>query len=102
MVGIRHETREVVVGGADDLLGDRVTLAECNWLAPAPAVGSTVRVQLRYRAAAVPAVVRSREADGIALDLAEPVRAITPGQSGVLYAGDDRLVLGGGVIEAAA
>jgi tRNA-specific 2-thiouridylase len=28
--------------------------------------------------------------------LAEPVRAITPGQSGVLYAGDR--VLGGGVI----
>jgi tRNA U34 2-thiouridine synthase MnmA/TrmU len=29
--------------------------------------------------------------------LSEPIRAITPGQSGVLYAADER-VLGGGVI----
>jgi tRNA U34 2-thiouridine synthase MnmA/TrmU len=40
-----------------------------------------------------------REARGgtLALDLARPVRAITPGQSGALYDGDGRL-LGGGVI----
>jgi len=37
-------------------------------------------------------------ADGVlSLDLAEPVRAITPGQSGALYDAEDRL-LGGGVI----
>jgi tRNA U34 2-thiouridine synthase MnmA/TrmU len=33
----------------------------------------------------------------VALRLAEPVRAITPGQSGVLY-GEAGQVLGGGVI----
>ena len=33
------------------------------------------------------------------LALGQPVRAITPGQSGVLYARDDEQMLGGGVIE---
>jgi tRNA-specific 2-thiouridylase len=54
-------------------------------------------VQLRYRAPAVPATVIETGEGHLELALAEPVRAITPGQSGVLYAGDDRL-LGGGVI----
>ena len=40
---------------------------------------------------------RRTRASALELVLEEPVRAITPGQSGVLYAADDR-VLGGGVI----
>lgn len=102
VVGIRPESREVIVGGADELLGHAVTLEECNWLTEPPAVGSRCRVQLRYRARAVPAVVRSRDADTVSLDLEEPVRAIAPGQSGVCYDMDDSRVLGGGVIECAA
>jgi tRNA-specific 2-thiouridylase len=39
---------------------------------------------------------RADQNGGLALELDEPVRAITPGQSGVLYDGDR--VLGGGVI----
>ena len=50
-----------------------------------------------YRAAAVPAVVLSRGDAGIELALERPVRAIAPGQSGVLY-GEGERVLGGGVI----
>jgi tRNA U34 2-thiouridine synthase MnmA/TrmU len=46
----------------------------------------------------VPATVIGRDADGIDLALAVPVRAITPGQSGVLYAADQQ-VLGGGIID---
>jgi len=41
--------------------------------------------------------VREHASATITLDLAQPVRAITPGQSGVLYDTDGRL-LGGGVI----
>jgi len=97
VVAIRPETREVVVGTARELEGSRVRLEEVNWLADSLGTGDTCAVQLRYRARAVPASVRC--ADGATLDLllAEPVRAITPGQSGVLYASDQR-VLGGGVI----
>ena len=54
-------------------------------------------MQCRYRAPAVPGRVREYAGGTIALDLAQPVRAITPGQSGALYDADRRL-LGGGVI----
>ena len=97
VVGIRPETREVVVGGADALLGHEVTLDELNWLADPLAPGDRCMAQLRYRAAAVHATVRSASHDRVTLDLHEPVRAIAPGQSGVLYDVRDR-VLGGGVI----
>jgi tRNA-uridine 2-sulfurtransferase len=97
VVAIRPERREVVVGTADELAGHRVRLEEVNWLAEPLVTGDECRVQLRYRAAAVPATVIEGSLDMIELALAAPVRAITPGQSGVLYAADDR-VLGGGLI----
>ena len=97
VVAIRPATREVVVGSADDLLGHRVQLAELNWLADPLAEGEGCLVQLRYRARAVPATVVSVADGRLDLALAVPVRAITPGQSGVVFA-DDGQVLGGGVI----
>lgn len=101
VVGLRPETREVVVGDADALLGHEVTLSECNWLVdPTPAVGDRCDVQLRYRSDAVPATVRGVGHDTVTFQLHEPVRAIAPGQSGVCY-GPEGVVLGGGVIERA-
>jgi tRNA-specific 2-thiouridylase len=97
VVAIRPERREVVIGTADELAGHRVTLEEVNWLAEPLAEGSACEAQLRYRAQAVPATVVSTGDGTITLALETPVRAIGPGQSGVLYAGDGR-VLGGGVI----
>jgi tRNA-specific 2-thiouridylase len=97
VVAIRPESREVVVGGPDDLLGHRVRLEELNWLVEPLRAGDSCRVQLRYRSRAVPATVLSHSEDRLDLALATPVRAITPGQSGVLYDGEGQ-VLGGGVI----
>jgi tRNA-specific 2-thiouridylase len=96
VVAIRPERREVVIGGLADLEGHKLTLEELNWLAPPLRAGETCEVQVRYRARAVPATVAAVDARTATLVLAEPVRAITPGQSGVLYTGDR--VLGGGVI----
>jgi len=97
VVAIRPDTREVVIGSGDELFGHTVTLAEVSWLADPLAPGDAVLVQCRYRAPAVPGRVREHASATITLDLAQPVRAITPGQSGVLYDTDGRL-LGGGVI----
>lgn len=97
VVAIRPETREVVVGGMGDLLGHQLRLEEVNWLSEPLSPQATCEVQVRYRARAVPATVLSSDGAGLNLTLATPVRAITPGQSGVLY-GVDGQVLGGGVI----
>jgi len=101
VVAIRPERREVVIGTVDELDGHRVQLDELNWLADPLAAGDGCEVQIRHRARAVPATVVTAAGDSLELALAAPVRAITPGQSGVLYAADGR-VLGGGVIGMAA
>ncbi|MDQ3426775.1 MAG: tRNA 2-thiouridine(34) synthase MnmA, partial [Gemmatimonadota bacterium] len=97
VVAIRPERREVVIGTAEDLGGYRVRLEELNWLAQPLQSGDDCEVQIRYRARSVPATVVGATGDTLELALALPVRAITPGQSGVLYDAESR-VLGGGVI----
>jgi tRNA-specific 2-thiouridylase len=97
VVDIRPDTREVVIGTGNELWGHALSLSDVNWLADPLAVGAVTMVQCRYRAAAVPATVAGRTGGGLDLRLARPVRAITPGQSGVLYDETGRL-LGGGLI----
>jgi len=97
VVAIHPERREVVVGDAAELAGHRVELEEINWLAEPLAAGERCEVQVRYRARGTPAVVVQQEPERLTLALETPVRAITPGQSGVLY-GNGGQVLGGGVI----
>ena len=97
VVAIRPERREVVVGPEAALEGNRLALAEVNWLAAPLAVGERCGVQIRYRSRAIPATVTAPSDDGVSLLLDTPARAISPGQSGVLYGADDQ-VLGGGVI----
>ncbi len=96
VIGINANTRDVVLGDASELLGNVVMLEECNWMDEPPRPGDRCQVQIRYRSRAVPALVRSIEGEHCTLDLEEPVRAITPGQSGVLYSFDEQ-VLGGGI-----
>jgi len=97
VVAIRPERREVVIGTVDELEGHRVRLEELNWLADPLEPGDECQVQARHRARGVPATVAAMEPGTLDLVLSTPIRAITPGQSGVLYSADNR-VLGGGVI----
>lgn len=96
VLAVRPETREVVVGTRDELFSDQVRIAEVNWLTAPPRHGTTVRVQLRYRAPAVDAIVQDLGED-LLLSLAVPQAAVTPGQSAVIF--DDERVLGGGRIQ---
>jgi len=97
VVDIRPSDRAVVIGPRSELLGRGIVARSLNWLADEPTVGSRVTVQIRHRAPAAVAEVVRVDQQEIELALDEPVAAITPGQSLVIYDGDR--VLGGGLIE---
>lgn len=99
VVEIRPVDRAVIIGPREALLGRGIIACDVNWLVDqAPLVGARVSVQVRHRAR--PAAAEIVRLDGAEIELAldEPVAAITPGQSLVLY--DGERVLGGGLIEA--
>jgi tRNA-uridine 2-sulfurtransferase len=98
VVDIRPDQRAVVIGPRTELLGRGVIARELNWLGEPPLVGQQLSVQVRHRAPAAAAEVVRLTGDEIELALDEPVAAITPGQSLVLY--DGTQVVGGGIIEA--
>jgi tRNA-specific 2-thiouridylase len=97
VVDIRPADRAVVIGPRSELLGRGVVARSINWLGDDARVGMRVAVQVRHRAPAAAAEIVRLSADEIELALDEPVAAITPGQSLVLYDGDR--VLGGALIE---
>jgi len=97
VLAIRPETRAVVVGEAAELGSYSVRLEELNWLADPLGTGERCDVQIRYRARSVPARVTAMTESTITLTSDEPLRAVAPGQSGVLYSSEGQ-VLGGGVI----
>ncbi|MFQ5690551.1 MAG: tRNA 2-thiouridine(34) synthase MnmA [Gemmatimonadota bacterium] len=93
---IRPPARAVVIGPRESLDRGRLTAIEANWLGPAPAPGDHVGVRIRHGAPIVGAVLTEVGPSEFSLNLEVPQRAVTPGQSAVLYR--DRVVLGGGVI----
>lgn len=99
VVEIQPETRAVVIGPREELLGRGVVAREMNWLVDVPAAGSEVEVQIRHRARPASGTLVRVEDHEVEIALGEAVSAITPGQSLVLY--DGARVLGGGVIERA-
>ena len=96
VIETRPESNEVVVGENGALDRRDVELGDLNWLGEPPPVGDRVQVRLRHGGPRVEATVDDRMPDGLRLTLDSPQRAITPGQSGAVYAGD--VLLGGGRI----
>lgn len=70
---------------------EQIGLASIHWISQAPADGTKVQVRVRHRAQLVDATYRNGQ-----LELAEPQRAVTPGQSVVVY--DQDICLGGGIV----
>ncbi len=99
VVAIRPADRAVVIGPRDELLGRGLVAREVNWLTEPPEIGDSISVRVRHRAPLVPGELIRHDNGEIEIALDEPVSAITPGQSVVLY--DVERVLGGGFIETA-
>jgi tRNA-uridine 2-sulfurtransferase len=96
VLNVRPGTNEVVVGEAEALMRDDVVLGDLNWLAEPPHQGQTLTVRLRHRGELVDATVEADDERELRLRLHCPQRAVTPGQSGALYRGEE--LIGGGRI----
>jgi tRNA-uridine 2-sulfurtransferase len=99
VLDVQPDRNEVVVGTKDELLRSEVSIDDLNWIADPPGPGETVDIQVRHRSPAVPAVTRSVDDAVVTFELLSPLRAITPGQSGVVYRGEQ--LVGGGRIRRA-
>jgi len=93
--------RRVVVG-PQELLSRRGLVADgASWVAGSPPCDGAFEgeVRIRYRSEAAPAVIEPLPGDRLRVAFCVPQRAVAPGQSAVVYRGDE--VLGGGrIVEA--
>ena len=76
----------------------RLRASQLNWISgDAPEAGSKLTAKVRYRQADQDCRVEQVSSDTIELEFHHDQRAVTPGQSVVLYDGDE--CLGGGIID---
>lgn len=81
---------------ADERLWHKqLSLRDVHWINEAPLSGSQLEVRTRHRAPLLSCVIHDKSG-AVHLVLKDDIRALTPGQSAVLY--DGRHVLGGGII----
>jgi tRNA-specific 2-thiouridylase len=98
VLGVRPATNEVIVGTPEELYSREICITDLNWISEAPSHGDRVHIQVRHRAQAIPATVHAVREEYLSLVLDRTQRAVTPGQSGVVYRDDE--LLGGGRIAA--
>ena len=97
VVRLDTENNRVVVGGANDVFASGLTAGRVTWTAEAPKESLRCTAKVRYGRREGACTVEMIEGGTLRVTFDEPQRAVTPGQSVVLYDGDR--VLGGGIIE---
>ena len=97
VLSIHPDTREVVLGSNEELFSRTVTAGQVNLIA-CDRIDSPIRVtaKIRYRHKEQPAAAWQDSEGLLHVEFDEPQRAVTRGQSVVLYDGEE--VVGGGVI----
>jgi tRNA-specific 2-thiouridylase len=89
----------ITIGREEDLLSDLIELDDLRFVAgAAPATPRRLELQVRHRGTPSPGEFLLGP-DSATFRLDRPLRAVSPGQAGVLYDGDE--VIGGGTIRAA-
>lgn len=96
VTGIRPETNEVVLGSREDLLQQTMFVRNLNLIKYSCIEdGQNALVKIRYKDRGTPAILYPGP-DLLEVVFESPVEAIAPGQSAVIYEGND--VIGGGFI----
>ena len=95
VVSIDAAANTVTVGLKEALFRRTALVEDFHWISgEAPAAPLRCAAKIRYRHPEQPCLLTPLPDGGVRLDFDEPQRAITPGQSAVVYDGDR--VLGGG------
>ncbi len=99
VVGVRPDTREVVVGPREALARDRIFLKDVNWIGDTPLSSTPQEIMIKVRSSQEPIAAQIYlNSNGIAeVTLHQPYYGISPGQACVCYAADR--CLGGGWID---
>lgn len=88
----------VILGDNEDLFKRELTASEFNWIAmDVPASDIRASARIRYRHHEAPARIIPLGPDRVRIEFDEPQRAMTRGQSVVVY--DGEYVVGGGIID---
>lgn len=95
---IDPNSASVVLGDDTDLWRNTCEVSALNWLCDPASEPFDAMVQIRYRHEAAAARI-TPNGKSLLISFTEPQRAITPGQSAVIYDLADQRLLGGGVIE---
>jgi tRNA-uridine 2-sulfurtransferase len=99
VTGLDVLNNTVILGDEDDLLAKELTAHSVNLIkySQLPLDGLRVNVKIRYKDDGAPAYAYPEPDGRMRVVFDEERRAVTPGQSVVLYEGDD--LVGGGIIE---
>jgi len=98
VVGIDAGANSLTVGPKDALQRTSLTASRVNWISGrAPAAGTRVTAQIRYRHREAPASIEPLADARVHVRFDEPQTAVAPGQAVVFYDGD--AVVGGGWID---
>jgi tRNA-specific 2-thiouridylase len=98
VIAVDAVANTVTVGPRELLARTEVRLAEASWVGDTPAEGTVLSVQLRAHGRPSPVRIAHERDGSVLLRCDPPVSQVAPGQSGVLYDGDE--VIGGGVVTA--
>lgn len=90
----RNEVHVTTEPTSAELNTSKFGIADCVWFTP-PEEGKSYNIQVRYRTSAKPGKLEKIDSEYV-VTLDQVERAITPGQSAVVYDGD--MVVGGGII----
>ncbi len=100
VTGKDMDTNQVYVTSniSDEALwSDRISITQVHWITASPQTdGARLSVRTRHRAPLLGCRIIEQQGHGLTLQLDEELRALTPGQSAVLYDGD--VCVGGGII----
>lgn len=100
VLSVNATENTVTLGTEDGLFSRELTVSGFNWQqGEIPSTEIRCLAKIRYRHKEQPATVTPFENGRVKIVFDEPQRAITPGQSAVLYDMDGETVLGGGEID---